>query len=568
MRSRTIIIAVAVAASLVLATFVGLAQVPRSASEGSGPGTVTAPPPVHFTASGDFSNSDEAGAVLNYIGAARPDLHLALGDLSYGSPGSEQAWCNFVTARVGASLPFQLVAGNHESNGINGHIDNFTACLPNRLPGLVGEYGRQYYVDMPRGNPLVRFIMISPALIFENDETWSYTEGTPRYRWTENAIDSAREDGVQWVVVGMHKPCLSVGTYGCDPGKDLMNLLLKKRVDLVLSGHEHLYARTHQLALGTACPEVEPGRYAAECVSDDDASMVRGEGTVFAIPGSGGVELRDVNPADPEAPYFAAWSGSNHVPTWGNLDITATTEAMTASFEPTGGAGFTDSFTISGESPQASTVLAADSFSRHVPNGLGRADVGGAWATTGSASRYRVDGEARIGFSPRPQRNDAYLTGVSSTATDLRFTVSATSGTPVGATLAVTARRVPRAGAYQAKLVLADTGRLRLSLVKVDATGTRETVLDPAVRVPRLTPSADRSVEVRLQVSGTGPTTVRAKAWASGNRQPSKWLRSATDGTPSLQRPGGLGFSVYAARSGATAPAAVILDDLRATAVD
>jgi Calcineurin-like phosphoesterase len=350
MRPRTIFIpGVVTAGVLALAAFVGLGQVPRWVS-GNAPETAVAPSPVHFTASGDFSSSNEAESVLTSIGAARPDLHLALGDLSYGAPGSEQAWCNLVTARVGASLPFQLVAGNHESNGINGHIDNFTACLPNRLPGLVGEYGRQYYVDMPRRNPLVRFIMISPALIFEED-TWSYTEGTSRYRWTANAIDGARDDGVQWVVIGMHKPCLSVGKYGCDPGQDLLNLLLKKRVDLVVSGHEHLYARSHQLALGPACPEVAPDSFSAECVSDDDASMVRGEGTVFAIPGTGGVELREVNAADPEAPYFAAWSGSNHLPTWGNLDVRVTTDALTATFQPTGGAGFTDSFTISGDTP-------------------------------------------------------------------------------------------------------------------------------------------------------------------------------------------------------------------------
>ena len=45
----------------------------------------------------------------------------------------------------------------------------------------------------------------------------------------------------------MHKPCLSMGEYACDPGADLVNLLLQKKVDVVLSGHEHIYQRTKQL---------------------------------------------------------------------------------------------------------------------------------------------------------------------------------------------------------------------------------------------------------------------------------------------------------------------------------
>jgi hypothetical protein len=201
-------------------------------------------------------------------------VHLALGDLSYGDAGGEQEWCDFVTSRTGSESPVQLISGNHESNGQNGHIDRFAECLPNRLPGMVGDYARQYYVDVPRNEPLVRFIMISPALDFE-DEVWSYDEGSPRYRWTENAIDSARDSGVPWIVVGMHKPCLSVGRYSCDPGADLLNLLLKKRVDLVLSGHEHIYARSRQLALSTSCTSVEPGEYAPECVTDDDGAHAK-----------------------------------------------------------------------------------------------------------------------------------------------------------------------------------------------------------------------------------------------------------------------------------------------------
>src|SRR3954451_20651843 len=118
------------------------------------------PTHVHFTAAGDWAHNSNTAAVLDAIHAANADLSLALGDLSYGVTGQEQSWCDFVTSRMGAGYPFELISGNHESNGQNGNINDFSACLPNQLQGVVGTYGRQWYVDVPRVNPLVRFVNI------------------------------------------------------------------------------------------------------------------------------------------------------------------------------------------------------------------------------------------------------------------------------------------------------------------------------------------------------------------------------------------------------------------------
>ncbi len=335
------------------------------AGSGPSPRAVAEDTSVRFTASGDFSGGSNARAVFASIGTLRPDLHLALGDLSYGVTGQEQAWCDAVTAGVGAGFPFELVAGNHESNGQNGNINDFSACLPNQLPGLVGTYGRQYYVDVPRGAPLVRFVMISPALPFP-DGTWSYAAGTPRYRWTAGAIDGARSAGIPWVVVGMHKPCLSTGEYGCDPGVDIINLLLDRRVDLVLHGHEHLYQRTAQLTTGADCPAIQPGVFTAGCVIDSDADMVKGAGTVFATVGTGGAAMHELHPDDPEAPYFVAGQGLGANATWGSLEMTATSTAMSARFVRAAGGTFTDSFAIG--PPRPGRALEQDTVERYPPS--------------------------------------------------------------------------------------------------------------------------------------------------------------------------------------------------------
>jgi hypothetical protein len=251
---------------------------------------------VHFTAVGDFAASGNTSAVLDAINTRDSDLTLALGDLSYGVTGQEQTWCDFVTDRVGPGYPFELVAGNHESNGLNGNINDFSACLPNQLPGVVGTYGRQYYVDVPADDPIVRFIMISPSLGFP-DGIYSYPAGSPRYQWTSAAIESARTASIPWVVVGMHKPCITVGQYGCDPGSDLFNLLVSKKVDLILSGHDHTYQRSKQLAHGAGCAAVAPGGYDADCVVDADSDLIQGAGSVAVIAGTGGSASTTSTPA-------------------------------------------------------------------------------------------------------------------------------------------------------------------------------------------------------------------------------------------------------------------------------
>jgi PKD repeat protein len=304
------------------------------------------PAHVHFTAAGDYAASaTTTTGVLNALAAGGSDAHLALGDMSYSTTGQENAWCNFVKARLGEKFPFELVSGNHESNGQNGNINDFSACLPNQLPGVVGTYGRQYYVDVPQENPLVRFVMISPNLPF-SDGTWNYPAGSARYDWTSAAIDGARTADIPWVVVGMHKPCFSLGEYACDIGADLANLLVSKKVDLVLSGHEHLYQRTKQLGLRAGCATLTIGSYNPSCVVDSDNSLTKGAGTVFATIGTGGINQRDVNAADPEAGYFVASAGSNQNQTYGFGDFDATPDALTMRFVRGSGGNFTDAFTI------------------------------------------------------------------------------------------------------------------------------------------------------------------------------------------------------------------------------
>lgn len=312
------------------------------------PGPTISPPlpgsSVRFTAQGDIGLGSGAQKVLDVIAGLDPDLNLALGDLSYKA-GAEEQFCAMVTGRLGADFPYQLITGNHESGGKDGDIEKFARCLPNRLPGLEGEYGKQWRVDVPEQNPLVRFILVSPGINFRNGAL-DYSPGSERWRWTAAAIDQARSAGIPWTVVGMHAPCFSMGRKSCQIGKDFANMLIDKKVDLVLSGHDHIYQRTHQVQLGANCPALVPAAFSAPCLADRDSTMVQGSGTVFVTAGVGGVGLYDVKDNDPEAGYFAAWSGKNRNPALGTLDVTASAGELAARFVPAEGYSFTDSFTL------------------------------------------------------------------------------------------------------------------------------------------------------------------------------------------------------------------------------
>jgi hypothetical protein len=69
---------------------------------------------------------------------------------------------------------------------------------------------------------------------------------------------------------------------------------------------------------------------------------------------------------------------------------------------------------------------------------------------------------------------------------------------------------------------------------------------------------------VRLQVTGTGPTSLRAKVWVAGTTEPAAWAVSATDATAGLQAAGSVGVGDYLSGSATNAPVVVRFDDFQA----
>ncbi len=305
---------------------------------------------VSFAVAGDLGANGNTSAVINAVAASGSQIFWPIGDLSYSQVTPESAWCNYVQSRLGANYPVEVLAGNHEDNdGPDGFIGNFASCLPDRIGGVQGTYGQEYYVDYPATNPLVRFIMISPGLdLNANGTNWSYKQGTPHYNWTANSIDAARAAGIPWVVVGMHEYCLSLVNHSCFVSNDIMNLLISKKVDLYLQAHDHAYSRSTQLALGPGCSAISSTNFNPSCVADANpsSSYTAGNGTVIATVGSGGRSINSQDPTLAWAPYLPYYMGSNNNATYGFLKVDVSDTQLSAHFVRGTGGSYTDSFSL------------------------------------------------------------------------------------------------------------------------------------------------------------------------------------------------------------------------------
>lgn len=356
-----------------------------------------------FTASGDYSTTSKTNAVIDQIGEEAPDFHLALGDLSYGSNSDvnqEANWCSYANGRLSGqgintgTFPFQLLAGNHEDDEReNGFIDDFTACMPDRMSSS-GSYADHYYFDQDN----VRVIMISPSLAV-NGNSYDFETSSQEYQDVSDWIDDGRTGGADWIIVGIHRNCLTVGDKPtCEIGTDVMNLLMEKNVDLILHAHDHTYQRTKQLKLGAGCSTLTAGGYDTDCVNAARPSNVytKGSGPVDIVTGAGGHSLYDINYSDSERSYFLRASGQETSPSYGNLVVDISGNELTAQFKAAVGA-YSDKFIItdSGEHLvnefDTTTNLTGDF------NGDGRDDLAYA-QKSGDTTSWRVAKSNGSGF--------------------------------------------------------------------------------------------------------------------------------------------------------------------------
>ena len=212
----------------------------------------------------------------------------------------------------------------------------------------------------------------------------------------------------------------------------------------------------------------------------------------------------------------------------------------------------------------APTNYAADTFSRTSTSGFGTANTGGAWTVSGGpATDYTVsNGAGRLRLPAAAAQRAAYLNGVSQTDTELNFATSADKiANGGGVYVTGVGRRVGTAGDYRTNLRIMSSGVVTLNVSRV--VGGTETTM-ATTTLAGLTYTPGDVIRVRLQVGGTGPTTVRAKAWLAATTEPAAWQVTANDTTAALQAPGSVGVVGYLSGSSTNPPIVITIDDVTA----
>ncbi|HSK32931.1 MAG TPA: PKD domain-containing protein, partial [Propionicimonas sp.] len=214
--------------------------------------------------------------------------------------------------------------------------------------------------------------------------------------------------------------------------------------------------------------------------------------------------------------------------------------------------------TVTIGSPPA--VIASDAFGRTLASGFGSADIGGPWSTNGSS--YAVNGsQGLVTVSTAGQGPWARLGGVSSTSVDLVAGIRMDKRVNTGATFVGTIGRRVGSSDYRLKVRVDPAGAVIVYAIRFSG---GETTLS-SVAVPGLTYTAGALLNTRLQVTGTNPTTIRARVWLSTAAEPSNWQVSATDSTAALQAAGAVGLFTYISAGSTNAPWVFRFDDFVAT---
>jgi PKD repeat protein len=225
----------------------------------------------------------------------------------------------------------------------------------------------------------------------------------------------------------------------------------------------------------------------------------------------------------------------------------------------------TASRTVTVTAPPTSTVLAGDTFARTLPSSWGTADTGGAWTIT-STTMFSVNGSQGLVTIPAAGKGPvAYLNSVSARDVSV-VTDFALDKTPAGGAYShsVLARMNGTGNAYVLTARVNPNGSLQVFLARL--VSGAETQLK-SVTLSTFGYTAGDRLKLRLDVSGSGTTSLAGRVWRASASEPAADQVSTTDTTTSLQGPGALGVKAYTSSALSSLPVQVSVAGFRATPV-
>jgi len=179
------------------------------------------------------------------------DLIVHVGDIAYAGTSDhgeiEAVWDLYFNQIQNLSnhIPYMAGVGNHE------HYFNYSAFL-NRFHMTGEETGGYQNFWFSYDYSYIHWTYMST----EHD----YYPGSEQWEWISQDLTKANQnrDQVPWIIVTGHRPyyCSDQDEYsshspGCPLLKSLEQLYLDNKVDIVMTGHMHMYERMYPVFNGT-----------------------------------------------------------------------------------------------------------------------------------------------------------------------------------------------------------------------------------------------------------------------------------------------------------------------------
>ncbi len=186
---------------------------------------------------------------LEQADATFPGASFMLHSGDFVDDGSNEDYWNWVLdSNVSASLATTPAAGNHEDRS---SVEDVTVDN-----ALMSHFNFQNLPDQDTSTGVYYSFVYENAtfiVLNTNDLTEDETLSAQQYNW---AYETAQNADTQWKIILMHKSPYSNGPHGEDSDviairEQLDQLCATCDIDLVLSGHDHVYNRTPYLAYGT-----------------------------------------------------------------------------------------------------------------------------------------------------------------------------------------------------------------------------------------------------------------------------------------------------------------------------
>lgn len=219
---------------------------------------------IRIWALGDFGNSsqtqfDVRDQILQATVEHRPDLWLLLGDIAYTRGQDDELQTHFFEQYQSTFLsntPFLPTPGNHDyGEQTEGQAIPYFSVFSMPQRGEAGGVpsGTKAYFSADYGN----------VHIVSLDSYGMQADGLRLYDTTSQQVDWLRRDLAanqasahqpSWTIVFFHHPPYTKGNHDSDTEELLVNIreqllpvLEEFDVDLVLSGHSHVYERTYPI---------------------------------------------------------------------------------------------------------------------------------------------------------------------------------------------------------------------------------------------------------------------------------------------------------------------------------